>query len=828
MNRFMVLLLAGVAALTLAGLRVGLAASTAMLGVSLATLQALGAPVWGVVWGLWAALALFAVPALRRKVLMAPALAAFRRRLPPMSATEREALEAGSVWWDAELFSGRPDWARLRATPKPALSAEERAFLDGPVEALCTMVDDWHITYERRDLPPEVWSFIREQGFLGMIIPKRYGGLGFSAQAHSAVVSKLASRSVSVAVTVMVPNSLGPAELLLHYGTDAQKDHYLPRLAKGTDIPCFALTSPEAGSDAASIPDRGVVCWGEHQGKRTLGIRVTWEKRYITLGPVATVLGLAFQLSDPEGLLGEASDEVGITLALIPTDHPGVHIGRRHFPGNQAFMNGPNWGRDVFIPMDWVIGGQAYCGRGWMMLMNCLAAGRAISLPAMGTTSAKYCARVAGAYARVRKQFKLPVGKMEGVEEALARIGGHAYALEAARRLTTVGLDLGERPAVISAIMKYQATERMRAALNDAMDIHGGKGICAGPSNYLANAYQAIPVGITVEGANILTRSLIVFGQGALRCHPWLLQEIEAAASADTAQALAAFDRALTGHLGHVLGNLARAFGHGFTGAAFAPSPEVEGVRHWYRELYRLSSGFALVADVALLVLGGELKRREKLSGRFADCLAELYLASSVLKRWEDEGRPAEDRAFVDYCCASSLYTIERQLDGILANFPVVLVGGLLRRIVFPWGRRMHGASDEQGHAVAALMLEPSAARDRLTAGIFVSRDPADVTGALEHALELTIAADAVDARLRAAVRAGRLERAEAEAALAAGVIDAAEAELLERAAAAVRAVIMVDDFSNEELSGGQVLTVRPPRAESAATLRLRIEAAAR
>lgn len=792
------LLLAGLA---LAAARVRLPVATAVFGAGLLLFDALADGVRGL-WLVWLPLLAWNLTPLRLR-LLAPLLDRVRRALPPMSDTEREALAAGTVWWEADLFAGDPDWRRLLSLPVPALSAEEQAFLDGPTAALCARLDDWRITHVDRDLPPALWQTIRTQGFLGMIVPRAYGGLGFSAQAHSAIVARIASRSVSAAVTVMVPNSLGPAELLLAYGTPAQKDYWLPRLARGEDIPCFALTGPEAGSDAASIPDRGIVGRGMHDGRETLGIRVSWDKRYITLAPVATVLGLAFRLHDPDGLLGERAD-IGITLALIPTTHPGVEIGRRHFPGNQAFMNGPTRGHDVFIPLDWIIGGPACAGHGWTMLMECLAAGRGISLPANGTAGTLYAARVSGAYARVRRQFKLPIGRFEGVTEALARIGGHAYVLEAARRLSVLALDLGEKPAVVSAIVKYQSTERMRAAVNDAMDIHGGKGICHGPSNWLAGVYQALPIGITVEGANILTRTLIVFGQGALRCHPWLRSEMAAAENPDRRAALAAFDQAFRGHLGHLLGTLARAGGRALSAAAFAPAPAGAdaGTRHWYRELSRLSAAFALVADVALLTLGGELKRRERLCGRLADALAELYLASAALKRYEDDGRPEADLACVDYVLAEACYAIEKRLSDALANFPRPLAGSLLRRLVFPWGRRMRGARDAQSARVAELMMSPGPARERLSGPIHVSRDPAEAVGALELAFEAVVAAESIEARLQAALRKGRLTDRDPATAIAAGVLTADELAQLERAAALVRRVIAVDDFDPAALRG--------------------------
>ena len=756
------------------------------------------------VWVLWLVVALLNVSVVRQQLLMAPLLGFYRRHLPTMSATEREALEAGTVWWEAELFSGHPNWERLLDLPSPRLSEKEQSFLDGPVEALCQMLNDWEITYKRRDLPPKVWEFIKSKGFFGMIIPEQYGGLGFSAQAHSAVIAKISSRSGSVAVTVMVPNSLGPAELLLHYGTETQKNYYLPRLADGRELPCFALTNPFAGSDASSIPDRGVVCYGEYAGKQVLGMRVTWEKRYITLAPIATVLGLAFQLHDPEHLVGD-KEYIGITLALIPTNHPGVEIGRRHYPARQAFQNGPTTGQNVFIPMDMVIGGHERLGQGWRMLMERLAVGRSISLPALASAIIKFCARATGAYARVRKQFKVPIGKFEGVEEALARIAGAAYAVEAARRVTACALDQGHEPAVISALLKYQSTERQRQVVNDAMDVHGGRTICEGPRNYLSNSYLAVPVVITVEGANILTRSLIVFGQGAIRCHPWLLKEIEAAQTANRKQGLSLFDTALCGHIAHLVNNLGQALWHNLTLGRFVPVPAGNPLNRWYQQLGRVSVSFALVADAALLLLGGELKRREKLSGRFADLLGEMYFMSCVLKRFEDEGRPAQDLPLVEWVCHNALYTIQYQLAGILYNLPSKPAAWLLRRVVFPLGLNQRPASDQLGHAVASILLEPSEARDRLTGGIFISRDPMDITGRLEHALEIIPKAEAIEKRLAAAVRDGKLSlprdpQAVAEA-VSRDILTAEEVKLLEAAEQAIRTVIDVDSFTPEEFA---------------------------
>ena len=739
---------------------------------------------------------------LRRAVLSAPLLALFRKILPQVSQTEQEALDAGTVWWDGDLFSGNPDWNKLLAYPKPTLSAEERAFVDGPVEELCAMLDDWQITHELHDLPPPAWQYVKDQGFLGMIIPKQYGGKGFSALAHSEVVTKLTTRSGTAAVSVMVPNSLGPAELLMHYGTDAQKNHYLPRLAKGLEMPCFALTSPEAGSDAGGIPDFGIVCRGEWEGKPdVLGIRLTWEKRYITLGPIATLLGLAFRLYDPDHIIG-AREDIGITLALIPTKTPGVHIGRRHLPLNAVFMNGPNWGKDVFIPMDYVIGGVDYAGQGWKMLMNCLAAGRSISLPANGTGIAKMCALTTGAYGRVRTQFKMSVGRFEGVEEAIARIGGHTYLMEAARVMTAGAVDLGEKPSVVSAIVKYHLTELGRQVMNDAMDVHGGKGICMGPNNYLARSYQSVPIAITVEGANILTRSMIIFGQGAIRGHPYVLKEIIATKEKNQAKALADFDAAFFGHVAFVVSNYARTLWLGITRGRFVGVPGDAHTRRYYQQLTRLSSAFALTSDAAMFVLGGSLKRRERLSARLGDVLSWLYLASCVLKRYEDSGRPADDLPLLHWAMQDALHKIQQAFYGLFENMPNRFVGITLRDLVFPLGREFDPPRDQLGQAVVRTLLEPNAARERLTAGVFIPKNEDEPVGTLEAALRAVIAAEAVETKLRAAVKAGtiasRFSEELAAQAVAKGVISSAEAATLERARTLRRKVIMVDDFPQD------------------------------
>ncbi|UCE90571.1 MAG: acyl-CoA dehydrogenase [Pseudomonadota bacterium] len=738
----------------------------------------------------------------RLRWISEPALRLVRRALPRMSRTEREALDAGTVWWDGELFSGKPRWRLLRQQEPPTLTREEQAFLDGPVEELCRIVDDWEVTHERHDLPPKVWHFIRDNGFFGMIIPRTYGGLEFSALAHSAVVMKIATRSVSAAVTVMVPNSLGPAKLLLEYGTEEQKDHYLPRLAQGKEVPCFALTSPEAGSDAGAIPDFGIVCrqdFEEH--KDVLGIKLTWEKRYITLGPVATLLGLAFKLYDPDHLLGEEED-LGITLALIPTDTAGVVIGRRHMPLNQVFMNGPNSGKDVFVPIEWIIGGLAYAGQGWRMLMECLADGRSISLPALGTGAGKLASRAVGAYGRIRRQFKQPIGRFEGVQEALARIGGYTYMMDSARVLTARAIDSGEKPSVISAIVKYHLTEGMRRVVNDAMDVLGGAGICLGPRNLLGRTYQAVPISITVEGANILTRTMIIFGQGAVRSHPYIFHLMEAASNEESEKSLQKFDRALFGHMRYLLGNLLRTFFHATTGARFARVPGRGSVRRYYQHLTRMSASFALLADAAILTLGGSLKRRERISGRLADVISQLYLASAALQRFNDQGEPQEDLPFVRWVCDQSLHTIQSSLSGVLSNLPNRPVAWMLRWVIFPYGRRFNPPTDRLGQEIAEMLLAPSAARDRLTDGMFIPTGLEDQLGRIEDALDKVIRAEYVERKLRKelaqSIDTYRSIDDLVTAGLAQGILDASDAELITSADAARREVIRVDDFPND------------------------------
>ena len=736
---------------------------------------------------------LFGVPAIRRRLIAAPIMGLMRSFLPRIGETERIALEAGTVWWDGELFSGNPDWRQLLDFKLKPLSEREQAFLDGPVEELCRMIDDWDIA-QARDLSPEAWEFMKRERFFGMIVPEEYGGLGFSAIANSAVVTKVSSRSVAAGCTVMVPNSLGPAELLLHYGTEAQKDHYLGRLARGEEVPCFALTEPHAGSDAASGRSTGVVGLGTFDGEEVTGIRLNWQKRYITLAPVATVIGLSFRLLDPDGLLGGEKDR-GITCALIPRHLPGIGIGDRHDPMGVAFQNGPTTGTDVFVPLDFIIGGVDGIGQGWRMLMDCLAAGRAISLPALSVAAIELAARTTGAYATVREQFGMPIGRFEGIEEALARIGGHAYMMNAARVLTCGAVDAGEKPAVLSAIVKAYLTESMRACVADAMDILAGAAVCRGPGNNLSRIYTAVPIGITVEGANILTRSLIIFGQGSIRCHPFVQDEMQAIAEND----LGRFDAAFFGHLGFVFSNAVRAFLLAITAGRLASVPGTRSTAPYFRALTRLSAAFALVTDTALGTMGGALKRREKISGRLADALAWMYLASAALKRFVDDGRPGSDLPFLRWSCDLALYKIEGALRGVLDNLPNRPAAALVRFLVFPIGARARPPGDDLGAEVARGLLDGNEARLRMSADIFVPGAGEDGLGKLEAALELVLAAQGVRIKIRDAVRSGDLEAAPAdtiaERAAAKGIITADERRHTEAAEKARDAVIEVSAY---------------------------------
>ncbi|GMW07213.1 MAG: acyl-CoA dehydrogenase [Nevskiales bacterium] len=793
-------------ALALAYRRVDLRTSTATLGIALLAYFLLADSHW--LWilllaVLWVALATLNFGELRRERITAPLLRFYKTLVPQLSATEREALEAGTVWWDGELFTGLPDWSKLAALPPGRLSDEERAFLDGPTHELCQLLDDWEATHELGDMPRETWEFIVEKRFFAMIIPKRYGGLEFSPLAVAAVLAKVASRSGLAASTIGVPNSLGPAELLLHYGTDAQKDHYLPRLARGEEIPCFALTSPRVGSDAASILDTGIVCRGTFNGEEVIGIRLNWDKRYITLAPIATVLGLAFKLHDPEHLLGE-QDDYGITAALIPTNLPGIEIGRRHFPINVPFQNGPTRGRDVFVPLDYIIGGRERAGQGWRMLMDQLAAGRGVVLPANAMGGARAAAFTTGAYARIRRQFNLPIAQFEGVGEALARITGFTYIINAAVTVTCTVLGRGEKPAVPSAILKYHCTEFARRVSNDAMDVHGGKGIMLGPKNYLARSYQILPVAITVEGANILTRSLIIFGQGAVRCHPFVLKEMEAAQDPEFERALVNFDRHLFGHIGYAVSNAARSFWLALTHARYSNAPNNGPTERYYQHINRFSAAFALSADVAMLTLGGSLKRREMLSARLGDVFSAMYLSSMVLKHYENQGQPAADLPLVEWACRTLLYHAQEQLHGFLRNLPDRRVAIALRALIFPRGRMFSAPPDDLGQQLVALISRPTETRERLCAGIYAANEADCPLGLLQRALERAEALLPIEERIREAIRSGlidaehpleRIDSAERQ-----GIINASEADQMRRHDALVMELVAVDDFDSGEI----------------------------
>lgn len=796
--------------------RINLLAASAVLLLWTAVLGLAG------LWTLWLLVPLalillpFNVPSIRQALFSKPMLNTFQKVMPPMSRTEKEAIDAGTTWWEGDLFRGTPDWKKLHAYPRPRLTPEEQAFIDGPVEEACRMANDFQITHEMADLPPELWAYLKQHRFFAMIIKKQYGGLEFSAYAQARVLQKLAGVSGILAITVGVPNSLGPGELLQHYGTDAQKDHYLPRLARGQEIPCFALTSPEAGSDAGAIPDVGVVCMGEWEGQQVLGMRLTWNKRYITLAPIATVLGLAFKLSDPDHLLGEV-EELGITCALIPTQTPGVEIGQRHFPLNVPFQNGPTRGKDIFVPIDFIIGGPEMAGQGWRMLVECLSVGRGITLPSNSTGSLKSIALAIGAYAHIRRQFRLPIGKMEGIEEPLARIAGNTYVMDAAATLITSGIMLGEKPAVLSAIVKYHCTHRGQRAIVDAMDIAGGKGIMLGNSNFLARAYQGAPIAITVEGANILTRSMIIFGQGAIRCHPYVLEEMAAAQNND----VAAFDKALFSHIGHVGSNTLRSLWLGLTGGRTSASPTRDATRRYYQHLNRVSANLALLSDVSMSVLGGSLKRRERISARLGDILSQLYLASAALKRYEDEGRNEADLPLLHWGVQDALNQADTAIDDLLRNFPNRLVAGLVRAIVFPFGRHSRAPSDRLDHQLALILQVPSATRSRLGRGQYLAPSEHNPAGQLEEALQDVMAAEVIHDRLckqqKKHLSFTRLDALAAQG-LEAGWITQEEANILSRAEASRLRSINVDEFDADALATQPVKapTTVPRKIEAA------------
>lgn len=735
----------------------------------------------------------------RQKHVILPVLKRLQKQMPTISDTERAAIEAGDTWWEKELFCGRPDWKKLFDIPRPVLSLEENGFLNNQVEHLCSLIDDWQIIDKENDLSPEIWEYLKKEKFFGMAIPKAYGGLGFSALAHSSVVTKIATRSISAAVTTMVPNSLGPAELLLHYGTEEQKSHYLPRLACGKEIPCFALTGPDAGSDAGAIPDTGIICRGEYQGKETLGIRLNWDKRYITLAPIATVLGIAFHLYDPQHLLGDKED-IGITLCLVPTSHPGVEIGNRHYPMYLAFMNGPTRGKDVFIPLEWIIGGSQMAGQGWRMLMECLSIGRSISLPALATACGKIGFRLTGAYARVRRQFNTPISSFEGIEEALGYIAGYTYLLEATRIMTAGAVDQKINPAIVSAIAKYHMTEMARQVISHAMDVHSGQMIQVGPRNLVANIYLAVPISITVEGANILTRNLIIFGQGAIRCHPYILREVELINAPQPD--VKALDKILMSHMGFFISNLARNFAYGLTGGLFIYNrAKNREIKKYKQQITRMSAALALLADTSLILLGGSLKRRERISARLGDIMSQLYLACAVLKYFHDHNKPTSDIDYVSWCIQECLYKIQVACDDLLKNFPNPWVGKLLRFIVFPFGRAYHKPKDELHKKIVNSMLEPSEFRDRLTQYCFVSNKTDDLGYRLDKAIIEVSSIDPIWKKLHKAVQSGAIPYRydftdRVAAALETGVLSKEEARTLSDYETLRAEIIKVNEFS--------------------------------
>ncbi len=751
-------------------------------------------------WLIFLAAAGFAnLHTLRQRYIVKPALKILQKQMPTISPTERAAIEAGDTWWEKELFCGRPDWNKLFSIPCPTLSQEEQSFLNNQVEQLCSMINDWDIVFKQHDLPKDIWAFLKKEKFFGMVIPKEYGGLGFSALAHSTVVTKIATRSISAAVTTMVPNSLGPGELILKYGTEDQKNYYLPRLANGADIPCFALTGTDAGSDAGAITDTGILCRGQYEGKEVLGIRLSWDKRYITLAPIATVLGLAIHLYDPDQLLGDRKD-VGITLCLIPTSHPGVEIGSRHYPMNLAFMNGPTRGKDVFIPLDWIIGGIKMAGQGWRMLMECLSIGRSISLPALSTGTGKITYRLSGSYSRIRKQFNLPISSFEGIEEALGYIAGYTYMLEACRIMTAGAIDQNINPSIVSAIAKYHMTEMSRKVVSYGLDIHAGHMIQAGPRNFLINIYNAVPISITVEGANILTRNLIIFGQGAIRCHPYLLQEVELISAKNPK--IEELDHTLMAHIGFFASNLLRSFAYGLTGGQFIfTTIKNKRIKKYQRQLTRMSAALALLADSSLILLGGSLKRRESVSARLGDIMSQLYLASSVLKYYHDHNKPNSDVDYVCWALQECLYRIQMAANQLLDNFPHRFIGKLLGWIIFPAGVAYQQPKDKLRKSIVADMLTASELRDRLTQYSYLGNQPDDLSNRLDKALAEITTIEPIQKKLNKALHDGTVPRwyefsERIEAAQLADIISADEANMLSEFELLRNEIIKVNEFS--------------------------------
>lgn len=749
---------------------------------------------------------------LRRALISKHLFKTVSKAMPAMSTTERDALAAGTVSWEGDIFSGAPDFSLLRSAPVVCLTDEEQAFLNGPVNTLCSMLDDWDITHNRTDLPAEIWQYIKENRFLGMIIPKQYGGLEFSATAQMSILVKVYGRSITAATTISVPNSLGPGELLLKYGTEEQKNYYLPRLADGREVPCFALTGPNAGSDAASIPDTGIVCKQKFNGEEILGVRLNWDKRYITLCPVATVIGLAFRMFDPDNLLGKGED-IGISCALIPATTKGVVKGRRHFPLNTGFLNGPTQGKDVFIPMDYLIGGQSRVGQGWKMLMECLSAGRAISLPSSASGGAQVVALACGAYSRIRKQFNQPIGRFEGIEEPLARIAGHTYIIDSSLTMAAAAIDHGAKPSVAGAILKYHTTELARNIACDAMDIHGGKGICLGPNNYLGRGYQGSPIGITVEGANILTRSLIIFGQGAIRCHPYIFKEMESVRTNN----LVEFDKSFFAHAGFILANFTKSLIFSLTDARFSKAP-TSTVARYYQLVHKYSANLAFLADFSMVILGGKLKRKEKLSARLGDMLSYLYMTSAVLKRYYEDGEPEMDLPVVEWSCQQLLHQCEAAMHGVIVNFPVRWAQIVLHIILKPLGIQRYKPNDNIGRQLARILTSPNETRSRLTRLAYSEAGEYCPVGRMEAAFHKICAVEDLEKKLLKAAKDHQLKSLTLleliEEALNLDLLTSAEARQLEEAEAARQEVIKVDDFADDELRRPMVETKSRKKSE--------------
>lgn len=704
------------------------------------------------------------VGVVRRAVLTKPVFDMLKKTMPPISATERDALEAGTTWWEKQLFSGRPDWNDFAEINLPQLTVEEQSFIDNEVSELCALLDEWKIQNDLKDLPPEAWQFLKSKNFFGLIIPKEYGGRDFSPYAQSRIMSKIASRSGTAAVTAMVPNSLGPGELLVKYGTEEQRQRWLPGLANGTEIPCFGLTGPEAGSDAGSIPDTGIVCKGMFEGEEVIGLKLTFSKRWITLAPVATVVGLAFKLHDPEGLLGNpGKTDYGITCALIPAKHPGVDIGMRHNPGS-PFMNGPIYGKDVFIPVDWIIGGAAMAGKGWRMLIECLGAGRGVSLPALSTASSEMNYRMVGAYARIRRQFNTEIGKFEGVQEATAEIAATGYTLEAMRQFVTKGLETGA-PSVMTAMAKYHATEMMRKSVEHSMDVVGGRAIQKGPRNFLIASYHSVPVAITVEGANILTRSLMIFGQGAMRCHPFLFEEMQTMELANAEEGLQKFDKLFISHLGHIFSNLLRTKLLGFVGGRFSsvPANADDFSKRWYQRINLLSAALASMSDIALGVLGGNLKRRELLSARLGDVHSQLFIASALLKFHSAHPRTRAEDAHVEYALTRALYIAQEALRDFADNFPVKSLAAIIRFVAMPCGTIVNKPNDHLIRELGDLIMEDNPVRQMLGQYLHVSHDPEDAFGRVESTYQMLLALGSVWQTFIRAKNSGKISGATTE-----------------------------------------------------------------